>query len=358
MRIRTLSRGAKGHEVQWLKSWLNVLVVPSPGLKVDMKFDDATAAAVLLFKLKNSIMPLNGVADSQVYAAIWQKSTFSLSNTSMFGSALRFDRMIFLDHFLQSFNEVNEKTVPRLLNFLGKIEWDTGFQAGQIPWVAYMLATAWWETGRTFAPVAEGGCNDKTGCSPITNKKTGKVNARAYGQPTPCPNLAKKPAGHCPADPTDASKTHTYYGRGYVQLTHFSNYSGTSQELHRRGLVPADDHLVHFPEKVMDEDLAYIIISVGLRDGKFFTSQPMSTFINPSVPATPKERFAQYKHARHLVNGTDHDEDIADIAVKFESILNVSQTAAPHWSTVLPPAPPPSLQTPSLPWSTVKVGPF
>ena len=358
MRIRTLSKGAKGPEVLWLKTWLNVLVIPSPGLKHDKTFDDDTAAAVLKFKQQNGIMPLNGVADSHIYAAIWRKTTFSMSNPTIFGSPLRFDRAIFLDHFLQSFNEMKEQTVPNLLNFLSKIEWDAGFQAEHIPWVAYTLATAWWETARTFAPIGEGGCDDTTGCTPVTNKKTGAVNPRSYGKPTPCPNFSKKPPGTCPADPTDTKKTHTYYGRGYVQLTHFANYEATSKEFYKRGLVTADDYFVHHPEKVMNEDYAYTIISVGLREGKFFTSQTLSKFINLKAPATPTQRLAQYKNARHLVNGTDHDDDIADIAAKFENILNVSHTAAPHWSTILAPAPLPSLTTPSPSWSTFKAGPF
>ena len=341
MRIRTLSKGATGPEVKWLKSWLNVLVTPSPNLAADDKFDDDTAQAVIQFKIQNVILPAGGVADAHVYAAIWRAITPSLANTSFFGGGLRFDRAIFLDHFLQAFNEVKQETVPNLLNFLGKIEWDDGFQARHIPWVAYMLATTWWETARTFAPIAEGGCDD-TGCTPITNPKTGAVNNREYGRPRTCPNLAKTPPGTCPADPTNTSVTHTYYGRGYVQLTHFDTYKSTSRELFRLGLLTSEDQLVHFPEKVMDEDIAYHIISVGLRDGKYFTTQTLGRFIDLGHLATPAQRLAQYKNARALVNGTDHDSDIAAIAAKFEQIVGVSHTEAPHWSSV--PAP----TTPSL----------
>jgi hypothetical protein len=127
-------------------------------------------------------------------------------------------------------------------------------------------------------------------------------------------------------------------------LTHLSNYQAASTELFSRGLLPAADHLIHFPEKVMDEALAYLIISVGMRDGMFFTTQTMSQFIDLAHPATPAQRLAQYKRARHLVNGTDHDSDIAAIAVKFEKIVSLSRTEAPHWSTIVPPAPSVSLR--------------
>jgi hypothetical protein len=136
VRIRTLSKGALGPEVKWLKSWLNVLVTPSPGLTIDNKFDDDTVKAVMQYKLDNGILPINGVADTHVYTSMWQKISPTLSNTSIFGSSMRFDRAIFLDHFLQSFSEVREDAVPNLMNFLSKIEWDDGFQSEHVPWVA------------------------------------------------------------------------------------------------------------------------------------------------------------------------------------------------------------------------------
>jgi hypothetical protein len=96
---------------------------------------------------------------------------------------------------------------------------------------------------------------------------------------------------------------------------------------------------VHFPEKVMEEDIAYLIISVGLREGKFFTTQKLSQFIDLAHPATPAQRLTQYKKARALVNGTDHDDDIAALAVKFEKIVSLSRTEAPHWSSFVAPSP-------------------
>jgi hypothetical protein len=373
VRIRTLTKGDRGPEVTWLKSWLNFLVTPAPNLKADNKFDDDTAQAVLSFKIQNNLIPIDGVADTHVYTAIWQKIAPSLSNTTIFGSQLRFDRTLFLDHFLQSFSEVKEETVPNLLDFLGKIEWDDGFKSEHVPWVAYVLATTWWETARTFAPVPEGGCNDVTGCTAITNPKTGAVNRRTYGAPTPCPNT--EAGTPCPAHPTDTPDprtgrlprvTHTYYGRGYVQLTFRDNYRAASQWLFRQGLLPAEDHLIHFPEKVMDEDIAYLIISVGLREGRFFTRQSLSDYIDVAHPATAAARLTQYKNARHLVNGTDHNDDIAAIAVKFEKILNLSRVDAPHWNTLPPPAgltlggSGPAAPNPITPFtpSPLPVGPF
>ena len=299
MRIRSLAKGDVGADVKWLKSWLNVFVTPAPDLNSDNKFDDATTRAIMQFKLQNGILPMNGVADSHVYTVIWQKISPTIGNTTIFGSSLRFDRTIFLDHFLQGFTEVKDGTIPSLLRFLSKIEWDEGFQSEHVPWVAYMLATTWWETAATFAPVAEGGCDD-TGCTPVTNKKTGAVNNRTYGRPRACPNPAKCPPQPCPADPTNAAKTHTYYGRGYVQLTHFDTYVSTSRLLFREGVLTAEDQLVHFPEKVMDEDIAYLIISVGLREGKFFTTQKLSQFIDLAHPATAAQRLTQYKKRERL----------------------------------------------------------
>jgi hypothetical protein len=143
---------------------------------------------------------------------------------------------------------MKENTVSNLLAILSKIEWDSRFQVKHVPWVAYLLATAMWETGMTFAPVAEGGCNDTTGCTAIKRRdKQGNVltdkdgnilyNQRDYGKPRPCPNLEAKPPTPCPAAPANAKKTHTYYGRGYVQLTFLDNYRTVSKSLYTKKLV-------------------------------------------------------------------------------------------------------------------------
>src|SRR5947208_14510667 len=95
-----------------------------------------------------------------------------------------------------------------------------------------MLTTVRTECADTWRPVAEYGCNDVTGC---TVTKSG--NKRLYGKPKACStDLAKEKddygaalttASTCPA----GKKSHTYYGRGYVQLTHAGNYKKLGVEL-------------------------------------------------------------------------------------------------------------------------------
>src|SRR5437762_10566113 len=152
-----------------------------------------------------------------------------------------------------------------------------------------MLATAYHETAYTLAPIAEGGCDDVIGCTAITNKN-GTINNRDYGDPVPCPNLALHPPTPCP---NSNKKKHTYYGRGFVQLTSLPNYRATSKILHDKGLVSSEDYLVHYPEKVMESDLAYTIISVGLRDeGSFFSGgKTFDDYIPLNTPATAAQRL-------------------------------------------------------------------
>jgi hypothetical protein len=339
MKIKALGPGDKGPEIVWLKKWLNYLVDPSPKLKLTNKFDNDTGAAVQRLKVQWHQHPLTGTADMHVITGIWRAAALQKQfGTPNFGGQLRFDKEVLLDHFFQSFTLMTDDTVANLLWLLTRIESDSGFQVGQIPWVAYLLATAYHETGYTLAPVKERGCDDVNGCTTITNDD-GTTNTRDYGDPVGCPNLAATPPTACPNN----KQTHTYYGRGFVQLTHQGNYKTTSKILHKKGLVPTADHLVHFPEKAMDDaDLAYAIISIGMRDeGDFFShGKTFDDYIPLDHPVTPAQRFHQYKEARKLVNGTNKNTEIAKHAVNFEALLTASRMERADWERILGLTPP------------------
>jgi len=110
-----------------------------------------------------------------------------------------------------------------------------------------------------------------------------------------------------------------YYGRGYVQLTWWQNYASTGAAI-GEGLK-----LLFDPERALDPKIAYAIMTHGMITGAGFANgHKLSTYFHGS--------HRDYTHARNMVNGSDHAEDIAAIAEKFESMLlnnKVGPTQAP-----------------------------
>jgi len=110
-------------------------------------------------------------------------------------------------------------------------------------------------------------------------------------------------------DTTDsAGEVHqnAYYGRGYVQLTWKENYLEIGRKI---GL--GDDLMLH-PELALDPDIAYRIMSYGMRFGTF-TGKRLSSYI--------QGESADYWNARRIINGTDQAERIAGYAKRIETML-------------------------------------
>ncbi|HZQ01426.1 MAG TPA: glycoside hydrolase family 19 protein [Reyranella sp.] len=152
-------------------------------------------------------------------------------------------------------------------------EWEarvaSGQMAGDVRWLAYMLATAKWETAHTMQPVEE----------------YGRGAGRPYGRPDP-----------------DTGQT--YYGRGYVQLTWKSNYQ-------RMALITGAD-LVKRPELALDPKVAAQILFEGMGRG-MFTGVGLPRYFGDGVDDPV--------NARRIINGTDHADDIAAIHAAFLAAL-------------------------------------
>lgn len=138
-----------------------------------------------------------------------------------------------------------------------------------IRWISYCLATAKHETGHTFSPVEE----------------IGKGKGKAYGKKNPRTGVA-------------------YYGRGYVQLTHLDNYDFM-------GKVLGVDLVMH-PALALKYDVAYKIMSYGMRNGTF-TGVKLGKYIN--------DDRTDYVSARRIINGQDCAGRISGYATAFERIL-------------------------------------
>lgn len=133
-------------------------------------------------------------------------------------------------------------------------------------WLAYILATAYHETGGTMQPVNE----------------IGKGKGRAYGEPNP--------------------KTgKIYYGRGHVQLTWLSNYSYWAKRLGRDLVNNPDDAL-------LPSVSAYILVN-GMIDGSF-TGKKLSDYF-------PENQTSDILGARRIINGTDKTRLISTYYTKF-----------------------------------------
>ena len=118
----------------------------------------------------------------------------------------------------------------------------------------------------------------------------------------------------------DPGDEHAYFGRGYVQLTWWSNYAKAGDAL-GRGL-----DLLLDPELVTESKTAYDLMSHGMRTGfGFANGHNFVEFFGG------KKR--DYKHARKMVNGISHAEDIAKIAEAFEDVLLASR----KWVHMPPP---------------------
>lgn len=153
-----------------------------------------------------------------------------------------------------------------------------------VPEMAYVLATAYHETGRRMMPVREA---------------FGRSDAESYAKVSRW--LRKKRRKNYAA--IDSKTGQSYYGRGYVQLTHRENYARAGEK------TGAD--FENQPDSVMNPWAASLILVRGMKEG-WFTGMKLGDF------DLPKE----YKQARQIVNRMDKAATIAGYAKKFQTALD------------------------------------
>ena len=126
--------------------------------------------------------------------------------------------------------------------------------------MAYVLATTQWETAQTFKPVKE---------AYWLSEDWRKANLRYF----------------------------PYYGRGYVQLTWQDNYK-------KYGDILTLD-LVNNPDMALQHNVALFVLVHGFQTGTF-TGRKLTDYITASQ--------TDFINARRCINGTDHAQDIANVA--------------------------------------------
>ena len=157
------------------------------------------------------------------------------------------------------------------------------------PQSAYLLATTYHETAHTFKPIEE----------------YGKGKGRKYGTwYTNSKGVKYGIAGSGGSTYLYSDYPHLYYGRGFVQLTHWVNYKFAGEQL---GI-----DLINNPDLALQPKYASEILVKGSING-WFTSKKLSDYIN--------DKKKDYINARRVINFLDKAQLIASYAVVFEKAL-------------------------------------
>ncbi|MDH6265551.1 putative chitinase [Rhizobium sp. SG_E_25_P2] len=162
-------------------------------------------------------------------------------------------------------------------------------------WLAYMLATAYHETGRAMAPVVENLNYSAVGLRKVFPKyfPTAEIAAAYARQPQRIANRAY--ANRIGNGDEASGDGWTFRGRGMVQLTGRRNY-----EIYG---------VANRPDIVLELDFSARILVLGMRDG-VFTSRKLEQFITGAR--------CDYVGARAIINGSDKAREIAAYARVFE----------------------------------------
>lgn len=153
---------------------------------------------------------------------------------------------------------------------------------------AYILATSFWETGRTMQAVKEK--TDKTG---------EQYFFRMYDIKGSRPQVATRLGNTIPGDGIK------FAGRGQVQLTGRTNYTNMGKYLKL--------DLVNKPDLLLDTKISARVLVYGLLNGSF-TGVSIKKYLTSAK--------TDYVNARRVVNGVDKAEEIANIARSFERAIS------------------------------------
>jgi hypothetical protein len=194
---------------------------------------------------------------------------------------MKFDHEQFFTTYKEQFGAISSQSkVEGIEALLTQLESDTDVDDER--WAAYMFATVKHECADQWKPIEEYGKG--AGHSYGTSKTVTGSDGQTY--------------------------TNKYYGRGYVQLTWDYNYKKMSTAL------DMDDALYIHPEQVLDADVAYKVMSYGMRNGSF-TGKKLGDYIN--------DAGCDYRNARKIINALDKADLIKGYAEKLETCFTTSR---------------------------------
>ncbi|QZO05372.1 glycoside hydrolase family 19 protein [Agrobacterium vitis] len=155
-------------------------------------------------------------------------------------------------------------------------------------WLAYMLATAFHETAQTMRPVRE--------TRAATDKQAIAILDRSWAKGTM--PWVKSAYWRIGADGK------SWLGRGYVQLTHKSNYNTLGNA------IGVD--LVANPVLAMREDIALKVMFIGMSEG-LFTGVKLADFFHGTK--------TDWVNARRIINSTESASVVAGYGKAFHAAL-------------------------------------
>ena len=191
----------------------------------------------------------------------------------------------FFNGYRNIYGKLNQTQVSGLDNLLTAIELDA--DVSDLRWAAYMLATVKHECADTYQPITERGAK-----SYFNKYETGTALGKQLGN-------------------TVKGDGYLYRGRGFVQITGRANYQSLGTKLGLSG----DEDLVLHPDNALQPQIAYRILSYGMRNGSF-TGKKLADYVNA--------KGADYKQARRIINGLDKADLIQGYATNFEAVLTSS----------------------------------
>lgn len=165
-----------------------------------------------------------------------------------------------------------------------------------LSWTTYVLATAFWETKGTMQPVVEAFWMSESARNAYYKRMYDIKGAR--------PKVARHLGNLTPGDGIK------YCGRGYPQVTGKANYVRLGKAL--------NIDLENNPDLMLRADVASAATVYAMRTG-LFTGKKLGDFL-PSNNGLATHTM--YEASRPIVNGTDKDDEIADIALIFQEAMS------------------------------------
>ena len=256
-----------------------------------------------------------GAAEAQPDAAkttrvdrdfFFKKINPELSHAAAFGKTARHDiPQLTTEHYNELFDA-----------------WDTDATLTDLRWLAYMLGTAYHETGFVVRPIRETGRDDEATVIRLLEQAyaKGRIKKRYWLR---------------------EANGQSYYGRGFVQLTWAANYKRVSEAI---GLRTA---LYDHADMALDRPPSVKILIRGMIEGLYTPGQTL-----PKYFSTLKEDWVT---ARKIVNGLDKADQIADYAKTYRSALRLTAVVATPGTPTPPVTPVPVPGTPKFPDPTTPV---
>lgn len=181
--------------------------------------------------------------------------------------------------------------------------WDSS-NLTDLRWLAYVLATAYHETGELIEPVREGFTKTDAGAiTAVTNLLDRGIISFNYALP----------------DPENGK---SYFGRGLVQLTFADNYKRLGQAL---GIGTA---LYDNPSLVLELQMSVKILFKGMIDGLFAAPHNLAKYFNTTTE--------DWEEARRIVNVKDKADLIAGYGRTFLKTLALKRDDTPFDTATIP----------------------